>query len=124
MCEVVVVINEGSGFSALFRVTAAGEYITQAGVASVEYAVINDLTKAVVTSLTELVVADVVFDALQLDNTWSADNLGYNLRHDAAHTLLTDPDIRYRMEYKITLTGGTEYFLTPVIIKLSEMYSN
>ena len=109
----------------MFRVTADGQNIAQADVASVEFAVLNDATKEVIQGLTSLVVADVVFDSIQKDDRWSTDSVGYNLRHDIAHTLVLDPSIVYRFEYRVTLAGsGNQFWLSPFVLNVREMFSN
>lgn len=123
-CAKTVVVNESSSFSIMYRVLVDGAAAKQADVASVGFAVINDETKEVIQSLTALTVSDVIFDTLQRDSMWSTDATGYNLRHDVPQTLLTDATIRYRLEYKVTFTGGTEIFLTPVVATLNQIYSN
>ncbi len=123
-CAKTVVVNESSSFSTMYRVLVEGAAAKQADVASVEFSVINDETKEVIQSLTALTVADVVFDSLQLNTMWDVDASGYNVKHDVPHTLLTDATIRYRLEYKITFTGGTEVFLTPIVVTLNQIYSN
>lgn len=123
-CAKTVVVNESSSFSIMYRVLADGSAAQQADIDSVEYAVINDETKEVIQSLASLTVSDVVFDSLQLDRMWNVDVTGYNLRHDVPQTLLTNPNVRYRIEYKVTLDGGTEVWLTPVVVSLNTIYSN
>ena len=118
-------VNEASSFSAMFRVTADGQNITQADVADVQFAVLNDATKEVIQGLSSLTVADVVFDTIQKDDRWSTDAVGYNLRHDIAHTLVTDPAVTYRFEYRVTLAGsGNQFWLSPFVLNVREMFSN
>jgi hypothetical protein len=118
-------VNEASSFSAMFRVTADGQNITQADVADVQFAVLNDATKEVIQGLSSLTVADVVFDTIQKDDRWSIDAVGYNLRHDIAHTLVTDPSVTYRFEYRVTLAGsGNQFWLSPFVLNVREMFSN
>jgi len=123
-CARTIVVREASSASVMYRVSTGGAYITQAGVSSVQYAIINDATKVVISALASLTVADVVYDALQTDSMWTEDNTGYNLRHDIDQTVFTDPKIRYRLEYLITLTGGTSFYLSPLVAVPQEMFSN
>lgn len=122
-CLETVIVNQGSTFAVMYRVLVAGENMVQADVYTVEYAVYNDDTREEVLALTDLTVADVVFDTLQTDDRWTTDTDGYNFRHDVSHSLLTDPDVTYRIEYKITLDGGSEFYLSPIRVRLEEMYS-
>jgi hypothetical protein len=123
-CIPLDVLNEGSGFTVMYRIEVDGENAVQADVSTIEFAIINDETKGVIQALTALTVADVVFDTLQLDNMWTEDNWGYNFKHTASHALLTDVSVTYRLEYKVSLVGGAQYFLSPKLLKLSEIYSN
>ena len=123
-CEKILKVNEASGFALMFRVLVDGDYVTQADVDTFEYAIINDNTKEVLTALTELVVVDCVYDTLQTGPEWTRDNVGYNVKHQVDHTYFTDPDTTYRIEHKLTAVGGAEYYLSPLVIKLSPMYSN
>lgn len=123
MCLETVIVNQGSTFAVMYRVMVDGDEMVQADVDTIEYAVYNDDTRELVQTLTALTVANVVFDTLQTDERWTVDTDGYNFRHDVSHSLLTDPDITYRIEYKITLDGGTEFYLNPIRVRLEEMYS-
>lgn len=118
-------VNEASSFSAMFRVTADGQNITQADVSDVRFAVLNDATKEVIQGLSSLSVEDVVFNTIQKDDRWSVDAVGYNLRHDISHTLVTDPSVTYRFEYRVTLAGsGNQFWLSPFVLNVREMFSN
>jgi hypothetical protein len=108
----------------MYRVYVDGAAMVQADLGTIEYAVINDSTKEVITALTSLTVANVVFDTLQTDARWTKDNTGYNFRHDVGHTIMTDPDISYRLEYKVTLSGGSEFWLDSIVVNLNEIYGN
>ena len=123
MCLETVIVNQGSTFAVMYRVMVDGDEMVQADVDTIEYAIYNDDTREVVLALTSLTVANVVFDTLQTDERWTVDADGYNFRHDVSHSLLTDPDVTYRIEYKITLDGGSEFYLNPIRVRLEEMYS-
>jgi hypothetical protein len=123
MCIETVIVNQGSTFAIMYRVMVDGDEMVQADVDTIEYAIYNDDTREAVLALTSLTVANVVFNTLQTDERWTVDTEGYNFRHDVSHSLLTDPDITYRIEYKITLDGGSEFYLNPVRVRLEEMYS-
>lgn len=123
-CLEVFRVNEASSFSLMYRVYVDGVAMVQSDVSTIEYAVVNEGTKEVITALTSLVVADVVYDTLQTDVRWTKDNVGYNFKHDVGHTITTDPDISYRLEYKVTLASGSEFWLDSVVINLNEVYGN
>lgn len=123
MCLETVIVNQGSTFAVMYRVMVDGDEMVQADVDTIEYAIYNDDTREVVLALASLTVANVVFDTLQTDERWTVDTDGYNFRHDVSHSLLTDPDVTYRIEYKITLDGGSEFYLNPIRVRLEEMYS-
>lgn len=118
------VVREASSFSVMYRIQADGANVTQSDVSSIQYAVINDGTKEVITSLASLTVSSVVFDTLQTDDRWTEDNTGYNFRHDVDQSVLTNPDISYRFEYKVTLSSGNEFWLKPFVINVDEIYGN
>ena len=123
-CLEVFRVNEASSFSLMYRVYVDGVAMVQSDVSTIEYAVINEGTKEVITALTSLTVANVVYDTLQTDVRWTKDNVGYNFKHDVGHTITTDPDISYRLEYKVTLASGSEFWLDSVVINLNEVYGN
>jgi hypothetical protein len=100
------VYADGS-FSVLGRIEdQAAALITQANVSSITCYIRNTHTGAAVGSPLSLVVADTVFDALQLDGRWSVDATGYNFRHDVAANVLVEPQTTYRLEYKLVTTSG------------------
>jgi hypothetical protein len=56
-----------------------------------------------------LSVADVVFDALQLDLSWTVDAIGYNFRHVldvSEHQAFAVSGRRYLVEYQLTPAVG------------------
>ena len=66
-------------------------------------------------------MSNVVFDTLQTDGRWTEDATGYNFKHDIGHALFVNPAIRYRVEYRVTLTGGSEFFLEPLLVTVEPM---
>ena len=93
---------------------------TQAAVTSIRYWIYST-AGTLISGPTALVVSTVIYDTLQTV-MWETDNSGYNFRHDVGATLLTDPTLRYRMEYEVTPAAGEvqrfypkeEYTLKPL----------
>lgn len=115
-------VPEGGPFSILARVTAIngsgdlvlskeGYCITQADVSSITCKVYSLGTNKTaegteITPAPTVVVADSIFDTLQLVG-WGADSYGYNFRHDVAADYVPNAHEWYVFEYDINLdTGG------------------
>lgn len=110
-----VQVNEDSGGSIAARVrNAAGAYITQAGISSIQ-ARYRRLDKTGNTSTSSLTVASVVFDALQTDNFWkdikgrAIDTLGYNFRWDFSASIFTEPEAEYGVTFVFTPASGAAF---------------
>ena len=56
-------------------------------------------------------VADSVFNTLQTDGRWTEDSTGYNFRNTIAAADLPSGSSQYRVEYKLTTTAGSVFFL-------------
>jgi len=95
---------------------ATGQEINQASVSSLKYSVyeldIND--PAVLTVVTghdqvSLTIADVVFDTLQSDDSWTVDTVGYNFRHELDVSLneaFANAGGVYQVRYELTPVTG------------------
>lgn len=71
----------GSTAVVLARVRAINQtYITQVTTASISRTIYLASTSTVLNGPTALVVADTVFDVMQMDYGWNADVTGYNFR--------------------------------------------
>jgi len=103
-------IWEDSGCFLMARILGNdGNAITQASVSSISY-VIHNITSDVAVTSGSLTVSDVVFDTLQTDDRWTADDTGYNFGHAALASWFATPDVTYRVEYKFTPTSGQVFF--------------
>lgn len=72
---------EGTSLKVMARlVDIDGDYVTQAGIASISYRVVEDGTDEIIEP-TALTVSDVIFDTLQTnDSSWTVDATGYNFK--------------------------------------------
>jgi hypothetical protein len=68
-------------------------------------------TPGTALSTTAVVVADSVFDTLQTDGRWTEDSTGYNFRDTIPAASLASGSSQYRVEYKVTTTSGSIFFL-------------
>jgi hypothetical protein len=97
-------------------VGAGGANILQADINTVKYTayLLDDQNADSRTAVAEhanvaLVVADVIFDALQTDAIWTVDATGYNFRHVldvSAHQAFAVAGRRYLIEYQLTPAVG------------------
>ncbi len=93
-----------------------GNAVVQADIASAQYTVylLDDQDADARTAITghtavALNVADVVFDTLQTDAVWTADQTGYNFRHTldvSANQAFTIAGRRFLAEFNLTPTAG------------------
>jgi hypothetical protein len=97
-------------------VGAGGANILQADINTVKYTVylLDDQNADSRTAVAEhanaaLVVAEVIFDALQTDAMWTVDATGYNFRHVldvSTHKAFAIAGRRYMIEYQLTPAIG------------------
>lgn len=91
----------------LARVLAPdGDPAQQADISSIAYSVYDLHPDPDSTQTGTLVVADVIFDALQTDSRWTADATGYNFRWDAPASLFATGGHTYRVEVTLTPASG------------------
>lgn len=81
--------------------------VKQAQVLAITYKVFDRDDGDAITASGALTVADVVFDALQTDAVWYQDSSGYNFLHSVPASAFPTGDHKYRIEYVITLAGGS-----------------
>ena len=111
--EGTVLEDSGSVFMARARL-ASGAYITQAAISTITYRVwdINPTTYTEITAGAQtLVVASVVFDALQTAFPWTKDETGYNFKHEMPAASFPNGKGPYRVEYKVTPVSGQPFFM-------------
>ena len=90
--------------------------VVQADLSSIEYSIyaLDDADATARTPVTghsavAINVSDVIFDSLQTDPVWTADDIGYNFLHIidiTTHPAFTLAQQRYLVEYKLTPTRG------------------
>jgi hypothetical protein len=80
---------------------ADGANITQASVDSLTFNLYQKRTTAAALQSYSLVVAKVVFDALQTDDRWTVDSTGYNVGYLLPNYYMAEP-YEYRAEIVIT----------------------
>lgn len=114
---------EDCDVACLARVTLNGTDATQAAITSIARKVfdLDSTTPTTATSTSAPVVASTVFDTLQTDGRWTADETGYNFRDTVAGSVITDGH-RYRIEYVFTGASG-EKFAIVYEVTAREMYS-
>lgn len=96
---------EDSGVVLMARVLGYdGDPIQQADITSISRKVFDGGTTI---STDDLVVADVIFDALQTgDSRWDADDTGFNVLDIVPAASLPNGDTVYRVEYLFTPASG------------------
>lgn len=114
---------EGSTVANMARVEADGSLITQATVSSITWKSFDLCDRDTTVGSGTLTVTDVVFDSLQTDDRWTEDSTGYNFRHDVPGTNQADGDTIYRYEYKVTMTAGGVFYLTPFDVAVTDVLS-
>lgn len=82
-----------------------------ADVSSVIRRVFTTVDDSVVLGPTTLTVADVFLSSLSTGSIWTADTTGFNFIDVVPPAAFPDGDTEYRIEYKITLTGGEVFWL-------------
>lgn len=87
-----------------------GGEIVQADVASLALKVFNQDTGTQILTTIVPVVADTIFDTLQLDYDWDEDTEGYNFRYTLAGTYFPTADLLERIEVLATPTSGGQPF--------------
>ena len=84
----------------------SGRLILQADVASADYAVVDSADPTTVIYSTSLVPSSIIFDTLQQDLSWTADDTGYNLKFTAHQSGFPASPKLYWVELKLTLAAG------------------
>lgn len=102
---------EGAEIPIMARVTnLAGSLITQATIVSIAYKVFDKLDAALtdIAQSSPLTVADVVFNSLQTDDSWTKDSAGYNFRYVTDPAELPEGGATYRFEFTLTTSDGSK----------------
>ena len=97
-------------------VDAAGVNVQQAGISAIKYSVFeldpcrpDQLTAVAGHNGVALVVANVIFNALQTGGLWTVDEVGYNFRHEINVTsaeAFPKAGVQYQVRYELTPTTG------------------
>jgi hypothetical protein len=97
-------------------VDAAGANVQQAGIATIEYSIYeldpcrpDNLVAVAGHDGVTLTVANVIFNALQTGGLWTADEVGYNFRHEIDVTsseAFPKAGAQYQIRYELTPTSG------------------
>ena len=107
----IAIAWEGVTPKLMARITGHdGANITQSDITSIErtfYDLDGDPDEPI-GAATAPVVADVVFDTLQLDDLWNKDEDGYNFKDEVVGSLLTEPH-RYMVKWIFTPTEGEPF---------------
>jgi hypothetical protein len=110
------VFRHGSAVCMARIVNAAGQVLTRASVASLEYTVYelsaddpSGLVPVTGHNGVALTVSTVVFDSLQNDGGWTVDAVGYNFRHElnvATNEAFASAGKVYQVRYELTPVLG------------------
>ena len=111
-----VVFKNGSATFLARVVGAQGTLITQAVVASAKYTayLLDENDPDVATAVTghadvSVDVASLIYDSLQNDDLWDADEVGYNFKHVldvSSHQVFTIAGRIYRVVFELAPTSG------------------
>jgi hypothetical protein len=110
------VFKNGSAILMARVVDAAGADVQQSGIAAVEYSIYeldscrpDNFVPVVGHDAVSLDVEDVIFNSLQTGGLWTADEVGYNFRHQIDVTeaeAFAKAGVQYQVRYQLTPTSG------------------
>ena len=110
------VFRQGSAVMMARVVNSTGGQLNQASVSAIEYTVYelttNDpsgLTAVSGHSGVSLTVDEVIFETLQVDESWTMDSEGYNFRHEidvSSNEAFPDAGKVYQVRYELTPVTG------------------
>jgi len=112
------VFEDGSAWILLRVVGQDGEEITQASLSTITYAVTDLADDSEIVAATAVAISSTVYDTLQTDARWSADDDGYNFAHALGPTTFPRPG-RYRVEYIFTPVIGFAFLIAADINAIS-----
>lgn len=116
--------NEDSHATVLARITARdgtgaatsidgeGNFLKQADISSITCKVFDldgDTPDTAIFTPTVTISSAVLDTPVTTNVIWTKDVTGYNFQHDLANTNFPIGGRRYRVEYAVTLTGGTVF---------------
>ncbi len=116
-------ILQGTAPFVLARLLAPddGDPLVQADLSAIVWSLFDldaDPRTAIVDGAT-LTISNVIFDTLQTDSRWTADDVGYNFAHQVPSANLATGGHTFRAEYKFT--SGGETFRHAAVIELIDM---
>jgi hypothetical protein len=108
--------KNGSAILMARIVDAAGASVQQSGLTAIEYSIFeldpcrpDNLVAVAGHDGVTLVVADVIFNALQTGGLWTVDAVGYNFRHEidvSTTEAFPKAGAQYQVRYQLTPTSG------------------
>lgn len=108
--------KNGSAILMARIVDAAGANVQQAGISAIEYSIYeldpcrpDNLVVVAGHDSVSLVVANVVFNALQTGGLWTVDSVGYNFRHEidvGSSEAFPKAGTQYQVRYEMAPTTG------------------
>lgn len=102
-----VTARDGTG--AATGVDGEGNFIEQADVSAIERKIFDldsDTPDTPITTTNPTISSVILDDPVTTNVIWTKDAIGYNFIDDLAGSNFPTGNRRYRIEYKITLTGG------------------
>lgn len=117
------VIWEDSGYTVLARILGHdGLAIAQADVSTIAWTIAADSDRSTAVATGTLVVADVVYDALQTDDArWTLDTTGFNFATTMAATTVPVGGETYQLRYTFS-ADGSEVYQMPVLLKTRDLW--
>lgn len=105
-------ITARNGSGAKTGVDGEGKWLQQADISAITckvFALDGSTPNTPSATPTVTVSSDVLDTPVATDTIWTKDDVGYNFIHDLASTLFATGGHRYRIEYKVTLSGGAVF---------------
>ena len=123
-CSEIFLVNESSTFNVLSQVYIDGSLAQQADVSSILAYCYRTDTNAAVQEDVSLTVATVIQDTPVLNNMWTKDSTGYNFIHAVPASWCSEGAITYQLEYKFTTSGGSVFYVGPIMVRTEDLLSN
>ncbi|MDE0914353.1 MAG: hypothetical protein OSB57_04155 [Planctomycetota bacterium] len=118
-------VFEDTSPSLMRRVTDLGAYIDTNQVLDVELKVfdLSSSTPKTATNTLPIGVEECLYAALQTDNAWEFDALGYNFQHKVWQQLIPSGGRVYRLEYTIHVQSTDVTIPTREIVLVWELHT-
>lgn len=111
--EVYGRLTARTGSGAVVGAPGEGRWLQQADTDGIVYSVFDLTAEETLVDNSPLASSSVILNTPvepDDDGVWTQDEYGYNFRHVLSHNLFTEPEHRYRVEYRISLAGLTYHF--------------